>query len=116
MNTPRATYRVQLGPGFVVGGQGAGTDLVVVLAQAPDAANQAGTGLPDVDGDGGQELLTASDAVQVLGGLLAGALVWTILQQQRPYRAEIPPPMEPRAITPRGDLAADEAAAVHSSE
>jgi S1-C subfamily serine protease len=38
--------------------------------------------------------------------LVAGALVWTVLRQYSAERSE--PKVEPRAITPRGDLAADE--------
>lgn len=42
--------------------------------------------------------------------LVAGALVWTVLQQRKTQ--DSPVVAEPRAITPRGDLAADEAATI----
>jgi S1-C subfamily serine protease len=41
--------------------------------------------------------------------LVAAALVWTVLRQRR---QEVAPPPVPRAVTPRGDLAADERATI----
>jgi S1-C subfamily serine protease len=44
--------------------------------------------------------------------LLAGALVWTSLQRRQPNTLDQAAVVEPRAITPRGDLASDEASTI----
>ena len=40
--------------------------------------------------------------------LVTGALVWTVMQQRQTRTQQSEPTNQPRAITPRGDLAADE--------
>jgi S1-C subfamily serine protease len=49
-----------------------------------------------------------SRLLAVLLLLCAAALVWSVMTGQRARRDATPPPPDPRAITPRGDLAADE--------